>query len=192
MIQPAKRKTLEEYLELDRGETKHEYLHGEVHAMAGGTPEHSELAANVIRHLGTVLRERPCRVYTSDIRVAIELTGLRTYPDAAVVCGDVRRTDNGNSILNPILLVEVTSPSSADWDRGGKFAHYRRIPSLREYVVVSHEERLVEHHTRGDGGVWTLRDVAGPGVLELVSLGCALPLEEIYLKVVLAPHPRPD
>lgn len=184
MTQAAQRLRLEEYLGLDVGDVKHEYVSGLVHAMAGGTPEHGALGANVIGHLRGALRDRPCQVYTSDVRIAVETTGLRTYPDVTIVCGEVKRTDNEISVVNPIVLVEVTSPSTADWDRGGKFAHYRRIPSLREYVVVSHEEHLVEHHVRGPGDTWTLRDVRN-GVIDLASLRCSLPIEEIYLKVDL-------
>lgn len=186
MTQGAAQVSLEQYLALDAGEEKLEYVGGLAHAMAGGTPEHGALAANVIGHLRDVLRDRPCQVYTSDVRVAVEATGLRTYPDVTIVCGKVERTDKAISVVNPIVLVEVTSDSTADWDRGGKFAHYRQIPSLREYVVVNHHERLVEHHARGPDDTWTLRDVRADGVVELSSLGCALPLGEIYLKVEVA------
>lgn len=186
MTQAAEHVSLEHYLALDVGDVKHEYVGGMVHAMAGGTPEHGALAANVIRHLGSVLRDRPCHVYTSDVRVAIDATGLRTYPDVTIVFGNVERTDKDVSVVNPILLVEVTSDSTSDWDRGGKFAHYRQIASLREYVVVNHRERLVEHHARTADDVWMLRDVRADGVVELTSLGCTLPLDEIYLKVELA------
>jgi Uma2 family endonuclease len=185
MTRAAAHVSVEEYLALDVGDVKHEYVGGVVHAMAGGTPEHGALAANVIRHLGTVLRDRPCQIYTSDVRVAIEATGLRTYPDVTIVCGAVQRGDKDVSVVNPTVLVEVTSDSTADWDRGGKFAHYRQIPSLREYLVVNHRERLVEHHSRGAGDIWTLRDVRADGVIELASLSCTLPLPEVYLKVDL-------
>lgn len=183
MTQAVEHVSLEHYLSLDVGEVKHEYVGGMAQAMAGGTPEHGALAANVIRHLGNVLRDRPCQVYTSDVRVAIEATGLRTYPDVTIACGKVERTDKDISVVNPIVLVEVTSDSTADWDRGGKFAHYRQIPSLREYVVVNHHEHLVEHHSRAADDTWTLRDVRADGVVDLTSLGCTLPLAEIYLKV---------
>jgi len=177
--------SLEEYLELDKGDVKHEYIGGIAYAMAGGTLEHAAIASNIAGHLRGMLRERPCQVFTSDARLAVDATVLRTYPDVSVVCGEISRTDGGISMTNPIVLVEVTSRTTADWDRGGKFAHYRRVPSLREYLVVSHDERLVEHHGRGDGGLWTLRDVR-EGAVELDSIKCSLPLEEIYLKVVLA------
>ncbi len=181
---PAVRMSLGEYLALDAsGEVKHGYIDGAAYATAGGPVEHGAIAGNVIGHLRAMLRDRPCQVFTSDVRVAVEATGLRTYPDVSVVCGEPARTDDGLSIINPIVLVEVLSESTADRDRGGKFAHYRRLASLREYVVIAQEERAVEHHVRGEGGLWTLRDIRGAGVVELASLGCALPLDEIYLKV---------
>lgn len=182
-MQPAERLSLEQYLAIDLGDTKHEYVDGTVHAMAGGTPEHAAIAANIIGHLRTALRDRPCQIYTSDARIAVEATDLRTYPDVTVVCGEVQRADRGHSIVNPLVLFEVTSDSSADWDRGGKFAHYRRIPALREYVVVHHLERAVEHHVRGPGDVWTLRDLGPTGAVTLTSLDVSLPLDEIYLKL---------
>lgn len=192
MMHVGKPITVEEYLDLDKGEIKHEYVNGAVHAMAGGTLEHSAIAVNVGRHLGTALRERPCQVFGSDARVRVEETGLRTYPDVTVACGELERADRGISLVNPLVIVEVTSDSTEDWDRGGKFAHYRRIPSLREYLVINHAERLVEHHVRGEAGLWTLRDVRGSEVITLSSLSCTLPLDEIYLKVTLLPkEPAP-
>jgi len=182
MTQSALPISLDEFIELDKGEVKHEYISGTAYAMAGGTLEHAAIAGNVVGHLRGALRERPCQVFTSDARLAVEATRLRTYPDISVVCGDILRADRGISMTNPIVLVEVTSPATSNWDRGGKFAHYRRAPSLREYLVVSHEERLVEHHVRGDHGIWTLRDVRD-GAVELGSIDCSLPLDEIYLKV---------
>jgi len=184
----ATRITIDEYLDLDEGEIKHEYIDGVAYAMAGGTLEHSLIATNIAGHLRGVLRERPCQVYTSDARLAVEATRLRTYPDVTVVCGDVSRTDRGISMTNPIVVVEVASPGTEGWDRGGKFRHYRHVASLREYLVVSSDERLVEHHIRGDRGIWTLRDVQ-EGTVELGSIACTLPLEEIYLKVDLTVTP---
>lgn len=185
MTQSALPISLAEYIELDKGDVKHEYIGNIAYAMAGGTLEHAAIAGNIVGHLRGMLRERPCQVFTSDARLAIDATVLRTYPDVSVVCGEIITADGGLSMTNPIVLVEVTTRTTADWDRGGKFAHYRRASSLREYLVVSHEERLVEHHVRGDGGLWTLRDIR-EGAVELGSIMCSLPLDEIYLKVTLA------
>lgn len=181
--------TLAEYVALEAsGNVRYEFLNGEVFAKAGGSPEHAAIAGNVIGHLGTVLRDRPCQVYTSDAKVEIEATGLFTYPDVTVVCGEVLRSKKVNdAIVNPLLLVEVTSESSEDWDRGGKFAHYRQIPSLREYLVISQSERFIEHHVRRDDGSWILTDVRGEATIALASVPGTLPVDEVYLKIVPAP-----
>jgi len=118
--------------------TKHEWLRGEVLDMAGGTPEHSALAMAVGRELGVALQGRPCRVFSSDLKIFIAETQLATYPDLSVVCGKLETTpEDANSVTNPTLIVEVLSDSTEAYDRGAKFAHYRRLPSLREYVLVS-------------------------------------------------------
>lgn len=187
MNEPARRMTLAEYLALEAGgEVRYEFLNGEVFAMAGGSPEHAAIAGNVIGHLRGVLRDRPCQVFTSDAKVAIEATGLFTYPDVTIVCGEVQRSKKVDAaIVNPVLLVEVTSDSTEDWDRGGKFAHYRQISSLREYLVISQTERFIEHHVRRDDGSWILTDVRGEASIALASVPGALPLDEVYLKIEL-------
>jgi Uma2 family endonuclease len=188
MNEPARRLTVEQYLALEAaGDVRYEYLDGQVFAMAGGSPEHAAIAANVIGHLRGVLRDRPCHIFTSDAKVEIEATGLFTYPDVTVVCGDVQRSAKSkDTIINPLLLVEVTSESTEDGDRGGKFAHYRRIPTLREYLVIAQTERFIEHHVRRDDGAWVLTDVRNDATIALASVGGDLPLDEVYLKVALA------
>jgi Uma2 family endonuclease len=184
MSQPAERPQVSyaEYLAAEAASpTKHEWLRGEVFAMAGGTPEHAALAAAVIASLSASLRDRPCRVFSADARVRVLATGLSTYPDITVVCGRLETDpEDANSIINPVLLVEVLSDSSEAYDRGEKFAHYRRIPSLREYGLVSHRGRLIEVHRRNDAGRWELYD-AGPGeTVELASVRCSLAVDEVY------------
>jgi Uma2 family endonuclease len=184
MVEPARKLTYSfaEYLTVDEAsETRHEYVNGEIFAMSGGTLEHSELAANVIAALATQLRGKPCVVFTSDARVRVLATGLATYPDVSVVCGAIQRDpQNKNTLTNPVVLVEVLSDSTEGYDREEKFSHYRRIPSLREYLLVSQYEKRIEHLSRNDDGSWTLRDVVAPGMVELPSIGCSLALEEIY------------
>lgn len=160
---------------------KHEWLNGVVYAMAGGTLDHSALAAAMIGLLTAALRGQPCRVFTSDARVRVRATGLSTYPDASVACGSIERDpEDPDALANPVVLVEVLSDSTEDWDRGGKFAHYRRIPSLRDYVIVAQRERLVEHHARNADGTWTMRDL-GPGeVLRLTGAAVAIAVDELY------------
>lgn len=171
-----------EYLALEAAsERKHEFVAGVVYAMAGGTLEHSALAASMIALLTAALRGRPCRVFTSDARVRVRATGLSTYPDASIACGRIERDpEDPDALANPVVLVEVLSDSTEDWDRGGKFAHYRRIPSLRDYVVVAQSEQLVEHHTRNADDTWTTRDLAAGDTLRLTGVDVAIALDEIY------------
>jgi Uma2 family endonuclease len=184
MAEPARKATytFAEYLAIDEAsEIKHELVNGEIFAMAGGTLEHAQIAGNLIRVLGTQLLGRPCNVYTSDARVRVRATGLATYPDVTVVCGAIERDpENAHTITNPVVLVEVLSDSTEGYDREEKFSHYRRIPSLREYLLVSQKERRVEHFTRNDDGSWTLRDLVPPEPVRLPSIGCELALSEVY------------
>ena len=175
--------TYDDYLaaEAEAG-VRHEYLRGEVWAMAGGTPEHGAIAAAVIILLGNELRDRPCRVFTSDVRVRIEATDLATYPDVSVVCGALERAPGDDSaIVNPVLLVEVLSDSTEAYDRGEKAAHYRRIPSLREYLLVSqHEPRLELFRRTNNDDRWEFLE-AGPGEsLQLASLEVAIRTDDVY------------
>jgi len=187
--------TVQEYLALDRqAEIKSEFLDGQMFAMAGGTEEHSLIASNLIRELGTQLKAKPCKVYTPDMRVKIEATGLCTYPDVHVVCGDARFADaRRDTLLNPNIIFEVLSASTAAWDRGQKFWHYRHLESLTDYVLVSQDAWLVEHYTRQPNGVWLLETVEGPdGVLKLSSIDAQVPLTEIFAKTGLKPETKPS
>jgi Uma2 family endonuclease len=182
MTEPARKLsyTFAEYLALEAAsDTRHEYLNGEIFAMAGGTPEHGALSANVIGELYASLRGGSCVVYTSDVRVRVRATGLDTYPDVSVACGAERDPEDTNAVVNPVVLVEVLSDSTEAYDRGEKFAHYRRIPSLRDYLLVSQHEARVEHYRRNDDDTWTLRDVRPPEVVHL-SIGCELSVVAVY------------
>lgn len=162
-------------------ECKHEWLRGEMFAMAGGTPEHAGLAAGIIGELRAALRDRPCRVFSADLRVKVEATGLSTYPDVSVVCGKLETASNdAQAVINPIVLVEVLSDSTEAYDRGEKFAHYRRIPSLREYILLSQRERRIEVHRLNASGHWELHEAVGGESIELTSLGCRLTVDEVY------------
>lgn len=182
--------TPQEYLLRERrAETKSEYLRGEVFAMAGASREHNLIAGNVAGELGNQLRDRPCEVYQSNMRVKVSPTGLYSYPDVTVVCSEPEFEDaEVDTLLNPKVLVEVLSPSTADYDRGGKFTHYRRLPSLREYILISQDRALVEHYVRQPSDQWLLTEHrALDGTLTLSSIQCQLPLAEIYLKVQFEP-----
>jgi Uma2 family endonuclease len=190
MVQPIPNHhyTYRDYLRLEAdANVKHEFLAGEIYAMAGGTPEHAAIAMNVGTALNLQLRGRPCRVFSSDLRVRVLATGLTTYPDVSVVCGQLERDpEDRNTAINPTLLVEVTSPSSEDYDRGAKLAHYQQIPALREIVVVSHRERRIEVHRRDDSGAWS-DQALGPGeVAALASVSCELPVDEVYRDELLS------
>jgi Uma2 family endonuclease len=170
-----------DYLALEAGATqKHEYLRGEVWAMAGGTPEHGRLQASLIRELGNALAGKPCVVMTSDVRVRVDATDRTTYPDLFVVCGPRRvSAADANAIVNPILIVEVLSEGTEREDRGEKFAHYRRLDSLVEYVLVSQTRPLVEVFRRSPEG-WVLSE-AGPGSrIGLRSIDASLDVDAVY------------
>ena len=174
--------TYAEYLAAEAtSATKHEWLNGEVFAMAGGTPAHAGLCASVTGALGLALRGRPCRVFSSDLRVKVQVTGLTTYPDASVVCTKLETDrDDAQAVVNPTVLVEVLSDSSEAYDRGEKFVHYRRIPSLREYVIVSQHEARIEVHRRNEAGRWELYEAGAGESVELVSIGCVLSVDDVY------------
>lgn len=172
-----------QYLEAELASvTKHEFLRGEVYAMAGGTPEHAALAGAIIAELSVALRAHPCRVFTSDLRVRIDATDLSTYPDVTVICGTLARSDvDPHAATNPVLIVEVLSDTTEAYDRGEKFAHYRRLPSLREYVLVSQREPRLESYRRTTAGQWLLSEAGAGEVLTLTSLeGIELATDVIY------------
>lgn len=172
-----------EYLALEeRSVTRHEWLEGVIYDMAGGTPDHVGLMGAIAGELRVQLRGKRCRVFPADLKIRVLATGLATYPDASVVCGRLE-LDPGdkNAATNPVLLVEVLSDSSEAYDRGEKFAHYRRIPSLQEYVLVSQREPLIEVFRKNEAGKWVLAEEAGKGeVAPLASIGCSLSVDEVY------------
>lgn len=179
---PTERKTYAEYLVAEAAsEVRHECLNGEVWARAGGTPEHGALALALAGELRGALRGKPCRVYSSDVRVRVPQTGLSTYPDLSVVCGQLETSpDDPDAIVNPVVLVEVLSDTTEGYDRGAKAAHYRRIPSLREYVFVSQSDPLVEVHRLAESGRWELLEARPGESIELASLGIHLDVAAIY------------
>ena len=162
-------------------EVRHEYIDGEILAMAGGTPTHALLCTNAAVALGGALRGRPCRPYSADLRVRIPDTGLATYPDVSVICGTlVTGEPDLDAATNPTVLVEVLSPSTEAYDRGEKFAHYRRLPSLQEYVLVAQDRVRVEHYRRNADDSWTLRELGAGHALRLDSIDAALAIDDLY------------
>lgn len=184
------RYTFEEYLALEQiSPVRHEFADGQVWAMAGGSPDHAAIAINVAAMLREQLRGRPCRVFGSDLRIRVRETGLSTYPDVSVVC-DRLETDSadasGNTVLNPRVLVEVLSPSTEDYDRGEKLAHYKRIESLQEVILVAYDERRIEVWRRSEHH-WTLDVAHQEQSASIRSIDCALPLAEVYLDPLASP-----
>lgn len=174
--------TREEYLELEASSNvKHEYLDGQIYAMAGGTPEHAALAAAVIGLLFSQLRDGRCRAHDADLRVRVPSTGLATYPDVTVICGP-RELDaaDGHAVTNPTLIVEVLSRSTEGYDRGDKFEHFKELASLREYVLVSHRERSIEVWSRDGQAGWTCGRSGDGQIASLASIGARLDVTELY------------
>jgi Uma2 family endonuclease len=140
----------EEYLEQERlADRKSEYFQGEVFAMAGASPRHVSIVTNAVIELGQQLKRKPCRVYPADLRLRVTSVGLYTYHDVMVICGEAQFADDQEDTeLNPVLIVEVLSESTRDYDRGRKFQHYRKLPSLAGYLMIEQDEPHIEHWTR--------------------------------------------
>jgi Uma2 family endonuclease len=186
--QPKTFLTPEQYLQIEReAEYKSEYYQGEMFAMAGAGWVHNLLVANLIAGLHPQLRSRPCRVCPSDMRVRVRATGLYTYPDVVVVCGEPQFLDERrDTLLNPSLLIEVLSPSTEAFDRGQKFEHYRSIESLGEYLLVASDRVHVDLYTRQPDGRWLLTSAGRlEDSLDLESVGCRLALADLYEKTDL-------
>jgi Uma2 family endonuclease len=184
--------TPEEYLAIERkAKYKSEYVNGEMIAMTGASRVHNLITANIIGELRQQLKEAQCEVYSNDMRVRIPATGLYTYPDAIVVCGEPKLDDDFfDTLLNPTLIVEVLSSSTEAHDRGQKFSDYRTVESLAEYLLVAQDEYRVEQYVKQSDGRWLLTDIRWiEGTVELVSVPCVLALKEVYHKVNLS-NPR--
>lgn len=177
--------TEEEYLAFERNsDTKHEYLDGQIYAMAGGSFYHDLICVNISSGLQQRLEGKSCTTHSSNLQVRVSAVGLYTYPDAFVICGEPQFIDDRDDIVeNPIVIVEVLSPSTARYDQGGKFALYRQIPTLQTYITVSQKKAHVTIHTRqGDG--WYVKDYIGlENNWPIDSLDCVLPFSAIYSRV---------
>jgi Uma2 family endonuclease len=184
--QPKSGITPQEYLELERiAERKSEYLNGEIFAMGGASPRHVLIVTNVVSELRSQLKDRPCSVFSTDLRVRVSADGLYTYPDVVVLCGPPQFSDSGRDTLtNPTLLVEVLSKSTKDYDRREKFAQYRLIESFKEYLLIAQDRPHIEHCIRQADHTWLLSETSKPdAVRDLPAIGCKLELREIYDKV---------
>jgi Uma2 family endonuclease len=175
----------EEYLAAERAAPyKSEYIGGYILAMSGASRAHNVLSVRIASLLDAQLAEVPCEVYSGDMRVRVPATNDYTYPDVVVACGDIDFEDAElDTLLTPIVLIEVLSPSTEAYDRGGKFAGYRQIGSLREYIMVAQDRILIEQYVRQDAG-WLLTTHDNPdGSVYLPSINCTLTLKDVYRKV---------
>lgn len=200
-VVPKRSYTEAEYAELERdSETKHEYVNGEIIPWGDGDPQgmaeanstHNRIATDLLGLLWGRLRGGPCELFNSDMRVRVKATGLKAYPDLSVACpeAEIEDTPEGENLLNPRLIVEVLSDSTERFDRGAKAAHYRRLDSLQEYVLVTQHEMRVEVFRRRPEGFWELQEFTDPeDRIRLESVGCELVLREVYQRVKFPPRP---
>jgi Uma2 family endonuclease len=190
--QPKPYITEEDYLQREQSSTeKHEYFAGRVYAMAGASEAHNVIAINIAALLRASVRGSSCRAYPSDMRVKIIPTGLLTYPDFTIVCGQSQfsHQDKRDTLINPTAIIEILSPSTESYDRGEKFQHYRTIETLKEYILVAQNKYHIEHFVRHEPAEWRLSDVIGSdAVLTLHVLPVSIPLKAIYEDVSFIPN----
>ncbi|HEV8712662.1 MAG TPA: Uma2 family endonuclease [Candidatus Binatia bacterium] len=179
---PFHRYTYRDYLTLEQDSpVKHEFFSGEICAIAGGTPEHAALAMAVATALGRQLEGTPYRLFSSDLRVRVSASGLTTYPDLTVICGPLQRDPESNStVINPTIVVEVTSASTEDYDRGEKLEHYKRIESLKGCLIVSHRTAEFELWSRASKDSWTSVRAKTGEQLDILVLSSALAVDTVY------------
>lgn len=196
VAEQARKLTEVEYLALEReAEFKSEFFEGEMFAMAGGSPMHSLIGTNVAIEFGLRLKGRPCVPFNADLRIKVEESGLLTYPDLSVICGPLQfAAGTDDTVTNPTLIAEVLSDSTENYDRATKFDHYKRIPSLREYLLVRQKEPVIEQYIRQKGADWLYRQAAGmDATLTIPSLEITISLAEIFANVKFVPTPiRPQ
>lgn len=184
--QPKSDLSPEAYLAQERAaETKSDYWDGEVYALAGASRAHNLITTNLTISLGNQVKGRPCEVYPGDMRVKAATHAAYTYPDIVVVCGRPMFEDRErDTLLNPTALIEVLSPSTEAYDRGAKFAAYRSLPSLSDYLLVAQDQAMVEHYVRQADDRWLLTSYTGlESVVQIESIGCELRLADVYDKV---------
>jgi Uma2 family endonuclease len=177
----------QEYLAIERDtQQKNEYLNGEIFAMGGASERHNLIAVNLVASIHVQLKGRPCKVYSSDMRLKVSATGLYTYPDVVALCGEPHFDDEQqDTLLNPNLVIEVLSKSTEGHDRGEKFAHYRRIESLAEYLLISQDKYCIEQYVRQPDNQWLMSEVSKlEERIELPSIKCSLLLSDVYDRIL--------
>jgi Uma2 family endonuclease len=177
--------TPEAYLEFENtSEIRHEFFRGELFAMTGGSLNHNRISRNIVRSLGNQLAGSPCEPFAGDMRVKVQENEKYTYPDIVIVCGEIEleKIKGVETLLNPVVIMEILSTATEAYDRGRKFEHYRMIPSLREYFLFSQNECQVERFLRGDDGIWQILDpVKGMDqIVPIASASCDLKLADVY------------
>ncbi len=178
--------TKEEYLEMEAAaDFKSEYYQGEIFAMSGGSPDHSTICFNLNRRVGEAIDNKKCRGFESNMKLEIASADAYVYPDLMVVCGQVELAENTSDVItNPMLIIEVLSPSTESFDRGLKFEYYRSLPSLKEYVLVSQDKPKIETYFRQNRNSWTYTIVEGlDKTLMFQSLEYKISPKEIYLRI---------
>jgi Uma2 family endonuclease len=179
-----------EYLVRERAaQYKSEYVGGEIRAMAGASRDHNRIALNLGAALHAQLAGGPCEAFVSDMRVKAAPTETYFYPDVVVACGASELEDEQeDTLLNPVVIAEVLSPSTSDYDHTRKWEHYRRIPSLKDYLLVSQSEPRVERYARQSEGLWLFSETSGlDAILRLDSIGCTIALRDVYERVLRLP-----
>lgn len=192
--QPIPYLSEEAYLAIEESSTaKHEYFRGAMYAMSGGSSNHAKIQVALLRRIDARLDGRNCTTYGSDMRVRVADSGLYTYPDVAVVCGDAKfLTPAENTLLNPVVIVEVLSPSTEAYDRGNKFHCYESLPSLKHYVLVSSTSAVVDVLSLTANGRWEIRTyMTIEESIELDAIGVVLPMAEIYARVTFDQQEHP-
>lgn len=182
---PPRRFSPEEYLEQEEQTTeRHEYFDGEIFLMAGGTHNHEMVCGNMFAALHRYARGRQCTAYGSNMKIQVKASGLFTYPDAMLVCGQIEFVPERRDVVtNPVLITEVLSDSTQSYDRGDKFALYRRLPSFAHYVLIHQNQLLVEYHHKTSSG-WLLTEIAGmDATLRIPELAFEMPFSELYADV---------
>jgi Uma2 family endonuclease len=186
-LQPKPGLSFEDWLEGERTmlDERHEYVAGEAFAMSGGSAEHHAIIGNIYGQLWNQSKGRPCHVYGQGMRLRIAAADAGKYPDLMALCGEQQFHDGRRDLLlNPSLIVEVLSDSTEGYDRGGKFALYRRLPSLKEYLLVAQDRVSVELYVPGDDGRWVLSAYEDLGMrVPLPSIGCELAVAEVYDRI---------
>ena len=189
---PRKLYSLEEYIELEKSsDEKYEYFDGEVFAMAGGTINHERIIKNLLRRLEEKLEGSSCETFPSNVRIKVPAAFPYRYPDASVVCGEliIEEIFGQQMLVNPLVIIEVLSSSTAAYDLGNKFSAYQSISSFREYLLISQDRAHVIQYVRQPNDKWLRSETSGPqSTVMLESLGISLTLNEIYQRVIFQPE----